>query len=133
MKKIAIQLGILFISIIFPFITLAAEQNNIIAQVPLDPRYKPEYAVDITPESGSNVPVSTANIILQLIAGSLIYAAGPIAVFMLAIGGLRYTISHGDQNQMEGAKKTITWAIIGLVVIIVSFAIVQSIITIIPQ
>ncbi|MBU0667941.1 pilin [Patescibacteria group bacterium] len=132
MQKIAVQLGILFISILFPLSCLAASQNNLIAQVKLDTSYKPEYAVSITPPSGSHVPTSTANIILQMIAGSLIYAAGPLAVFMLAIGGLRYVVSHGDQNQMESAKKTIMWAIIGLVVIIVSFAIVQSVIMIIP-
>jgi hypothetical protein len=47
---------------------------------------------------------------------------------MLAIGGLRYVMSHGDQTQMEEAKKTITYAIIGLIVIVLSYAIVSNII-----
>jgi hypothetical protein len=53
-----------------------------------------------------------------------------MAVLMLAVGGFQYVISHGDQNQMEGAKKTITWAIIGLLIIIVSYAIVTNVIAI---
>ena len=98
------------------------------AQVQIDPNLKPPFAANITSPEGNTA--SVANIILQLIAGSLIYAAGPIAVLMLAVGGFRYVTSHGDQNQMEGAKKTIIWAIIGLLVIIVSFAIIVNIINI---
>jgi len=130
MRKLALQFGIVLALIIVPLTCMAAVQQNLLAQVELDPAYKPDYAVSITPQEGAGKPTSAANIVLQMIAGSLIYVAGPLAVFMLAVGGLRYVVSHGDQNQMEEAKKTITWAIVGLVVIIASFAIVQSIIKI---
>jgi hypothetical protein len=40
-------------------------------------------------------------------------------------------ISHGDQTQMENAKKTITMAIVGLLIIIVSYAIVRNVINVI--
>jgi hypothetical protein len=52
---------------------------------------------------------------------------------MLAIGGFRYVISHGDQTQMEAAKKNITWAIIGLLVILVSWIIVSNVIKVVTQ
>jgi hypothetical protein len=93
----------------------------------LRPENAPVFPLDTSTTSSR---AAVGNIVLQLIAGSLIYAAGPVAVFMIAMGGFRYVISHGDQTQMEGAKKTIMWAIIGLVVIIVSYAIVTNIIRI---
>ena len=68
------------------------------------------------------------NYFLQLTAGGLLYLAAPVAVLFIAIGGFRYVISHGDQNQMEGAKKTLEWAIIGLVIIILAWAIVRAVI-----
>ncbi len=74
-----------------------------------------------------------ANYILQLIAGSLIYLAGPTAVLILASGGLRYVTSRGNQPQMDAAKKTITYAIIGLIVIILSLAIVANVIRMIGE
>lgn len=103
-----------------------AAGNDLLAQVTIDENLKPQFAPSITAtnETDRTAPV---NIVLQLIAGSLIYAAGPIAVLMIAIGGLRYVTSHGDQNAMEGAKKTILWAVIGLIVIIFSFAIVVNV------
>lgn len=99
------------------------------AQVQLDPQLKPEFAANVIPPEGANRG-AFANIVLQLVAGSLIYAAGPLAVLLIAIGGLRYVTSHGDQTQMEEAKKTITWAVIGLIVIIISWAIVTNVISI---
>jgi hypothetical protein len=100
-----------------------------LAQVKMDPDLRPEYATSITPQDNAN-PATVVNIILQLIAGSLIYAAGPIAVFMIALSGVNYITSHGDQNKMEEAKKTLMWAVIGLGVILISFALVSHLIRI---
>ncbi len=101
------------------------------AQVKLDPTLKPDYLPNFTVNSTSQAGLGVG--ILQLLAGSLIYLAGPIAILMIAIGGLRYVVSHGEDNQMEGAKKTITWAIIGLLVIIVSWLLVRNVIRIVSQ
>lgn len=57
----------------------------------------------------------------------LLLVAGVIAVLFLIIGGFRYITAHGNEEQAEGAKKTILHAIIGLIVIILSFVIVQVI------
>jgi len=107
----------------------ASGNSNLIAQVVTNPDLRPGYAVNIDTSKSTN-RAAVGNTILQLIAGSLIYAAGPLAVLMIAIGGFRYVISHGDQTQMEGAKKTITMAIIGLLIIIVSYVIVSNVISI---
>ena len=44
---------------------------------------------------------------------------------MLIIGGLRYVISQGDANNVKQAKDTILYAIIGIVVAILAYAVVN--------
>ena len=42
---------------------------------------------------------------------------GIAAVIMIVVGGLKYTISGGDSARVSGAKDTILFAIVGLVVV----------------
>lgn len=57
----------------------------------------------------------------------LLYLAGAIAVLFIVIGGFQYITSSGDEEQAEKGRKTLTNAIIGLVVVIMSYAIIQII------
>lgn len=68
------------------------------------------------------------NGIFMTIANTLIFLIGAIAVLFLIIGGLRYVISNGDPKNVEAAKNTILYAIIGIVVAVLSFAAVQFVI-----
>lgn len=61
-----------------------------------------------------------------LIHWALIFA-GVIAFFFLLYGGLRFILSGGDKTAVDGARKTITYAIIGLIVVLTSFFIVNFI------
>ena len=63
--------------------------------------------------------------IFHTIANVLIYIVGAVAVIMLIIGGLRYVISQGDKSNVESAKNTILYAVIGIVVAILAYAIVN--------
>jgi hypothetical protein len=56
--------------------------------------------------------------------------AGIVLFVLLLTGGFKYITSGGDPKAVEGAKKTLTYAIIGLVVILVSFLILVLIKTI---
>ncbi len=118
-KKLILKTVLLLILISIPLLVMAQG-------VILDPSIKPLYATDIQ-VTGEGNRASLANAVLQMISGGLIYLAGPVAVLMLAIGGLRYITSRGDQTQMEEAKKTITWSIAGLIVIILSWAIITNV------
>ena len=51
--------------------------------------------------------------------------AGTVAVLFIIIGGFWYMTSSGDEEQAEKGRKTLVNAVIGLVVIIMSFAIVR--------
>jgi len=50
-------------------------------------------------------------------------AAGIVLFVLLVIGGLKYILSGGDAKAAEGAQKTITYAIGGLIVILLSYLI----------
>jgi hypothetical protein len=56
---------------------------------------------------------------------TLLTFAGAIAVVFLMIGGFQYVSSRGNEEAMEKAKKTVTSAIIGIVIIVMAYAIVS--------
>lgn len=62
---------------------------------------------------------------LKKIINLLLYILGAIAVVMIVIGGIRYTTSNGDSGATKSAKDTIMYAVIGLVVAVMAYAIVN--------
>ena len=48
-----------------------------------------------------------------------------LAVVMIIIGGINYALSQGDPGKVKKAKDTILYGIVGLVVSLLAFAIVQ--------
>ena len=66
--------------------------------------------------------------IFTIAANTLIFLVGAISVIYLIIGGLRYVVSSGDSKAVTAAKDTILYAIIGIVVAVVSFALVQFVV-----
>lgn len=65
------------------------------------------------------------NRIIRLIINIFSLIVGVIAVIMIIIGGLKYITSGGDSGNITGAKNTILYAIIGLVVVALSQIIVR--------
>lgn len=66
---------------------------------------------------------------LKTIINVLLFIIGSLAVIMIIIGGIRYVISNGDSSQITNAKNTIQYAVIGLVVALLAYAIVNFIVT----
>lgn len=62
------------------------------------------------------------NSIFSRVTNILLFLVGAISVIMLIIGGIRYVISGGDQAQVTGAKNTILYAIVGIVVAFLAYA-----------
>lgn len=52
---------------------------------------------------------------------------GAVAVIMIVIGGFRYIVSAGDSNSVGGAKNTIIYALVGLVIVGIAQIIVKFI------
>lgn len=66
--------------------------------------------------------------IFQIIVNVILFIVGAVAVIMIVIGGVRYTVSNGDSNAVQGAKNTIMYAIVGLVVAIIAYALVNFVV-----
>ena len=74
----------------------------------------------------NNFNIGTA---ITNIVNIMLYALGAIAVIMIVIGGIRYTTSNGDSNGIQSAKNTILYAVAGLVVAILAYAIVNFVVS----
>ncbi len=59
------------------------------------------------------------------ILNAITYVGGAVAVLMIVIGGLRYTLSNGDQAGINSAKNTILYAVVGVVLMIMANAIIN--------
>jgi len=82
-------------------------------------------AVDTITPTGTNTDLTAQ---VQLIINLLIGLIAVSAVIMLIIGGFRYVFSQGNDTATKGAKDTILYAIIGIVISILAFAIVNFVI-----
>lgn len=69
----------------------------------------------------------TAGEVITRVLQILLLVAASIAVLYLIIGGIKYILSRGNEEKVESAKGTMTAAIWGLVIIIMSFAIIYII------
>jgi hypothetical protein len=67
--------------------------------------------------------------LITAVINTLSVIVGAVSVIMIIIGGFRYVISSGDSNAMSGAKNTILYAIIGLVIVLFAQVIVRFVIT----
>lgn len=71
--------------------------------------------------------------VFKQVTNVILYIVGIIAVIMLIIGGIRYVLSGGDAKKVTDAKNTILYAIIGLVICFLAFAIVNFVINALPS
>jgi len=67
--------------------------------------------------------------IFQTITNVLLFILGAISVIMIIIGGLRYVISGGNATAVTAAKNTILYAIVGVIVALLAYAIVNFVLT----
>ena len=63
------------------------------------------------------------------ITNVILLIVGIISVVMLIYGGLRYILSGGEQKKVTDAKNTILYAIIGLIISLLAYAIVNFVLT----
>jgi hypothetical protein len=48
---------------------------------------------------------------------------------VIIFGGIRYVTSTGDSSRVKAAKDTVTYAVIGLIVALLAYAIVNFVLT----
>jgi hypothetical protein len=67
------------------------------------------------------------------IANALIFIVGAVSVLMVIFGGLKFAVSMGNPKRVESARNTIVHAIIGVVIALCSYAIVNFILSTLGQ
>lgn len=85
------------------------------------------------PNNGGNATVCGNNgdklfDIIKNVINVMLYAAGIIAVIMIIIGGINYAISSGDNAKVTSAKNAILYAVVGLIIAALAYAIVNFVI-----
>lgn len=78
-------------------------------------------------QAGGTEGDSLPNIVGTVI-NTMLFIVGVLAVAMIIYSGIRYITAHGDKGQVESAKNTLIYSIVGLVVAIVAYAIVNWVI-----
>ena len=68
-------------------------------------------------------PIKTEGNILANVLSTAYFWAGVVAVGLIIYGGYMYVLSNGDPSRVKKAKDVILYSVIGLVVIILAFAI----------
>lgn len=75
-------------------------------------------------EGGPEVESSITKIV-----NILLFLLGVVAVIAIIVGGIMYAVSSGDAGRAKAAKDTIMYAVIGLIVAILAYAIVNFVIS----
>ncbi len=78
---------------------------------------------------GSGNGCDADNNMFKTVTNVLLFIIGAIAVIMLVIGGIKYTTSNGDQAAVQSAKNTILYAVVGIIVAILAYAIVTFVVS----
>lgn len=69
---------------------------------------------------------SIRSLVLRIVNYFLTFL-GLISVVMVIYGGITYVIAAGEDEKIGNAKKIITYALVGLVIVLISFAVVNTI------
>lgn len=100
----------------------------------LSPIVSPVNAVcgDNTVQGGADCanvagPTELKTVIVSVVNVAL-YIIGALSVLMLIYGGIRYTMSGGESAAVVAAKNTIMYSIIGVIVALLAYAIVNFVI-----
>ncbi len=118
MKKL--KIGLLSLAAIFGMVTFAVPQYAMAA--PADEIRDGSDAV------GGNDAGGSLGSLIKTVINILLFLLGAIAVVMIVIGGIKYSTSNGDSGNIKSAKDTILYSVIGLVVALLAYAIVNFVI-----
>jgi uncharacterized membrane protein YuzA (DUF378 family) len=125
---------LIFTSIFILFVGLFALATPALAVNPVDQVCKTKTLNGGKPavceaSNGNRSTIFGSNGVFTKIAQVLVYFAGAISVIMLTIGGFRYTTSQGNPSDLESAKNTIIYALVGLIVAIFAQGIVSFVLS----
>jgi hypothetical protein len=96
----------------------------------------PAHALSLTLQNGADAAKGTDQVvnifgtagIFTTITNVLLFLVGAISVLMIIFGGFRYVVSGGNATSVSAAKNTILYAVVGIIVAIVAYAVVNFVI-----
>ena len=77
--------------------------------------------------AGTSTPTD-ANVVIKNVTNIMFFIICAVSVIMLIYGGIRYTTSGGNANNVTAAKNTIMYSIVGLIIAILAFAVVNFVV-----
>jgi len=89
-------------------------------------------AADIRPGGSKNIgqlnPLDTNTFtgLFQVLFKNFLSIAGVVSLLLIIISGFRYITARGNEEQVSQARSGLLWAIIGLIVILLSYVIVVA-------
>lgn len=69
----------------------------------------------------------SARTLIVNIVNFFLFFLGLIATIMIIYGGVTYVTAGGEQDKLDSAKKIIMYAVVGIVIVLLSFAIVNTV------
>ena len=99
----------------------------------LAPSFLKEISIVLGWSTGSGGAAKTISEIAMDILKFLLGIIGALAIIMLVAGGIVYTTSAGDEDRVDMGKNMIKYSIIGLIVALLSLAIVRQVAEILIQ
>ncbi|HJM04475.1 MAG TPA: pilin [Candidatus Saccharimonadaceae bacterium] len=105
--------------------SVALAAPDVMAQNAIDAACESDPGASICQEG----TVGSVEQIVQTVINVLLFIVGLVSVVMIIISGIRYTTSGGDSGAVTGAKNTLLYSVIGLVVAFLAYAIVNFVLT----
>ena len=82
----------------------------------------------LEPSQDCSTGSSTVNNLIATTVNILSYLIGAVAVIMLIIAGFRFAAAGGNSNAVSGAKSTLIYAIVGIILAVLAQVIVHWVI-----
>jgi hypothetical protein len=78
-------------------------------------------------------PQDSVVTIIGKVVKILLFVSGAITVLFVIIGGFMYVTSAGNEEQATKGRKTVTYALIGIIIIILSYVIVTAVVNLVQN
>ena len=101
--------------------------SSLPAQAACDPKKGMEGALqdDCSRGPGQAKELDGNQGVITTIINTMLFIVGLLAVIMIIYAGIRFVTAHGDEKQVTSARQTIIYSVVGLIVAILAYALVN--------
>ena len=121
MKKLILTLGVI-LAIALPFGLATTTSTPIFADA------KSEINKGVNATGGQDAP--SADSVIKNVINTLLFVVGVASVIVIIVSGIYYVISAGNADTVKKAKNALVYAVVGLVIALLSYTIVNYVVNI---